>query len=167
MRVGILGGSFNPPHAGHIHISKLAIQKLALNQVWWIPAVKNPLKEDQKNSYQNRLSQCEKILEKEPKFKIYKSREIYSYKLIESLNKKYPQIEFFWIMGGDNLENLHRWKNYKKFISGINLAIFSRENSLVKIKKMPVWNFLRNYEYSIFFTKNMDVSSSKIRANLK
>jgi len=167
MRVGILGGSFNPPHAGHIHISKLAIQKLALNQVWWIPAVQNPLKEDQKNSYQNRLSQCEKILEKESKFKIYKSREIYSYKLIESLNKKYPQIEFFWIMGGDNLENLHRWKNYKKFISGINLAIFSRENSLVKIKKMPVWNFLRNYKYSIFFTKNMDVSSSKIRANLK
>ena len=167
MKVGILGGSFNPPHAGHIHISKLAIQKLQLNQVWWIPTLQNPLKEDQKISYQNRLLLCEKILEKESKFKIYKSCEIYSYKLVENLQKKFPQIEFFWIMGGDNLKNLHRWKNYKKFISLVNLAIFSRENSLIKVKKMPVWNFLKNYKYSIFFTKNLNISSSKIKANSK
>jgi nicotinate-nucleotide adenylyltransferase len=163
MKVGILGGSFNPPHPGHIHISKLAMEKLALNQVWWVPALQNPLKEDQSKSYQNRLELCEKALKKEPKFKIHKSEEVYSHKLVENLKKKYPKIEFIWVMGSDNLEQLHKWQNYKSFIASIKLAIFSRENSLITVKKTPVWNLLKKEDPQIFLTKNLDISSTQIR----
>lgn len=167
MKVGILGGSFNPPHQGHIYISKLALQKLALNQIWWIPAIQNPLKENQSSSYEKRLQLCKEILGQKSRFKIYQSSETYSYQLMESLQKKYPKIEFFWIMGSDNLENLHKWRNYEKFISLANLAIFSREKSLIKIKKMPIWNFLKDKNPKIFFTPKLDISSTKIREKIK
>lgn len=163
MKVGILGGSFNPPHAGHIHISKLALKKLGLNQVWWIVAKQNPLKENHEKSYEKRLNLCAEILQKERRILIQKSDEIYSYKLLENLQKKFPQIEFFWIMGGDNLENLHKWKNYRQFIKSVKIAIFSREKTLMNIQKMPAWNFLKNYKPQIFWTENLDISSTKIR----
>lgn len=163
MKVGILGGSFNPPHAGHVHISKLALKKLGLNQVWWIVAKQNPLKENQQKSYEKRLNLCAEILQKERRILIQKSDEIYSYKLLENLQKKFPQIEFFWIMGGDNLENLHLWKNYRQFIRSVKIAIFSREKTLMNIQKMPAWNFLKNYKPQIFWSQNLDISSTKIR----
>lgn len=165
MKIGILGGSFNPPHQGHIFISKLAVKKLALKQIWWIPTVQNPLKENQKNSYLERINLCEKILEAEKKIKIYQSKEIYSYKLIINLQKKYPKIEFIWIMGADNVKNLHKWKNYKIFIKNIKIAVFSRENYLLKIKRSKIWHFLRKYHPTIFLSNKLDISSSKIREN--
>jgi nicotinate-nucleotide adenylyltransferase len=166
MKVGILGGSFNPPHAGHVHVSKLALKKLNLNQIWWIPAKQNPLKQNQSDSYDLRFQLCMEITKKELKFVVKKSDEIYSYKLVESLKNKYPNFEFFWIMGADNLENLHRWKNYRKFISQINLAIFSRENSLAKIQKTKIWKFLPKEKLQIFLTKNLDISSTQIREKI-
>jgi nicotinate-nucleotide adenylyltransferase len=167
MKVGILGGSFNPPHQGHVFISKLAIKKLGLKEIWWIPALQNPLKENQKNSYQQRIKLCEEILEKEKKFRIYEDKEIYSYKLIEKLQKKYPKIQFIWIMGADNLKNLHKWKNYKIFVKKVKIAIFSRETYLLKIKQSKIWHFLKKYEPEIFLSSKLDISSSKIRENLK
>ena len=62
MKVGLLGGSFNPPHQGHLHISQIAIKKLGLNQVWWIPTAHNPFKEKSiYDSYENRVQKCEKL----------------------------------------------------------------------------------------------------------
>lgn len=163
MKVGILGGSFNPPHQGHIHISNLALKHLALNQVWWIPTAHNPLKDIAYDSYKNRVKKCHKITSQNPKLKIYQSEEIHSFKLLQNLQAKFPHIEFFWIMGADNLENLHRWKDYKKFISLANLAIFSRGNSLIKIQKTAAWKFVKAARHKIFLSKNLDISSTKIR----
>lgn len=166
MKVGLLGGSFNPPHQGHIHISELAIKKLGLNQIWWIPTQKNPLKEAKiYEAYVSRLQKCEKLLKNRSKFKILQFDEIYTEKLVRKLKLKNKGVEFFWLMGADNLENFHRWKNFKKLISMIHLVIFSRENFLTKIKKTKSWKFIKTGKYSIFFTKNLDISSSKIRAN--
>lgn len=168
MKIGILGGSFNPPHEGHVYISNLAIKKLGLNFVWWIPTQKNPLKEAKiYEVYVSRLKKCEKLISASPKLRIKQIDEIYSEKLIKKLKARYPNIEFFWLMGADNLENLHHWKNFKNFISEVHLAIFSREKHLLKIKKTRAWNFIKNQNYSIFFTKNLDISSTEIRANAK
>jgi len=164
MKVGILGGSFNPPHQGHIYISNLAIKKLGLNFVWWIPTQKNPLKDTKiYEAYVSRIKKCEKLISASPKLKIKQFDEIYSEKLVRKLKKNFPRVEFFWIMGSDNLENLHRWKNYKNFISEIPLAIFSREKSLLKIQKSKAWNFVKKQNPRLFFTKNLDISSSQIR----
>ncbi|OFW80996.1 MAG: nicotinate (nicotinamide) nucleotide adenylyltransferase [Alphaproteobacteria bacterium RIFCSPLOWO2_01_FULL_40_26] len=167
MRVGLLGGSFNPPHQGHVYISDLAIKKLVLDQVWWIATKQNPLKEAKiYEGYVSRLQKCEKLIWNHSRLKIHHFDEIHTEKLIKKLKAKYKNIEFFWIMGADNLESFHRWKNFKKLISMIHIAIFAREKFLLKIKKFPAWNFIKQGKYSIFFTKNFDISSSKIRKNL-
>ncbi len=164
MKVGILGGSFNPPHKGHVYISNLAIKKLGLNQVWWIATQKNPLKEAKiYEGYVGRIKKCEKLISASPKLKIKQFDEIYSENLMRKLKTKYPHVKFFWLMGSDNLENLHLWKNFKNFISITNLTIFSREKSLLKIQKTRAWPFIKNKNYSAFFTKNLDISSTELR----
>lgn len=167
MKVGILGGSFNPPHQGHIYISELAIKKLGLNQIWWIPTQKNPLKEPKiYEAYVGRVQKCQNLIQNRSKFRIRHFDEIYTEKLIAKLQARYKNIEFFWLMGADNLESFHRWKNFKKLISMVHLVIFSRENFLIKAKKTRAWNFIKRGKFSLFFTKNMDVSSSKIRTKI-
>lgn len=164
MKVGLLGGSFNPPHQGHVYISELAIKKLGLNQVWWIPTKRNPLKDAKiYEGYVGRIEKCEKLLQNHSKLKIQRFDEIYTEKLIRRLRAKYKNVEFFWLMGADNLENFHRWENFKKIISMVHLVIFSRENFLLKVKKTRAWNFVKENRCSVFFTKNLDISSSKIR----
>lgn len=166
MKVGILGGSFNPPHQGHVHISQLAIKKLGLNQVWWIVTKKNPLKEavifDSKLS---RIEKCQNIIGNQKKLRLCEIDEIYTINLIKKLKAKYKKVNFFWLMGADNLENFHRWKDFKKISKEIDLAIFSREDYSSKIKKAKSWNFVKRNNPKIFFTKKLDISSTKIRGD--
>ncbi|MDX2083125.1 MAG: nicotinate (nicotinamide) nucleotide adenylyltransferase [Rickettsiales bacterium] len=176
MRVGLFGGSFNPPHQGHTYISNLAIKKLALNQIWWIPTSYNPFKEKSiYATYQERCEKCQKIIKNNPKIYLKKFSEIRSEKLIKNLQKKYPNYKFFWIMGADNLARLHEWENFRGLIKMLPLAIFSRENFLIKIyktksfqiqKKMLITN--KNLpKFKIFRTKNVNISSTQIRNNAK
>jgi nicotinate-nucleotide adenylyltransferase len=164
MKIGLLGGSFNPPHLGHIYISQLAIKKLGLNQVWWIPTAQNPFKEKSiYESYKNRVLKCEILAKSQSKIHIKQFDEIYTQRLISRLQARYKNIEFFWLMGADNLEKFHQWKNFKKLILQIPLIIFAREKFLTKIKKTQSWKFISSTKYKIFYTKNLDISSSKIR----
>jgi len=166
MKVGLLGGSFNPPHQGHVHISYLAIKRLGLNQVWWIPTLRNPLKDESiYENYRGRFLKCKNISKNFPKILVKEFEEIYTEKLIIRLKKKFPHIDFFWIMGADNLENFHRWKNFKKLAKMIPLVIFSREKILQKIRKVKSWKFIALGNYKIFLTQNLNLSSSEIRKN--
>ncbi len=166
MKIGLLGGSFNPPHQGHLHISKLAIKKLGLNQVWWIPTSYNTLKDRAiYESYQGRVKKCSILTKSHPKIRVKEFDEIYTWKLVSYLQKKYRDVDFFWIMGADSLEKFHRWENFKKLILKIPLVIFSRETSLQKIRKFRIWKFLSRSSYRVFPTKNLDISSTKIRKN--
>jgi nicotinate-nucleotide adenylyltransferase len=167
MKVGLLGGSFNPPHQGHLHISQIAIKKLGLNQVWWIPTAHNPFKEKSiYDSYENRVQKCEKLTQNLIKIRVKKFDEIYTNLLVSKLQARYKNIEFFWLMGADNLEKFHQWENFKKIIRQIPLMIFSREKILQKIKKTKAWKFVKISNYKIFYTKNLDISSTQIRKNL-
>ncbi len=164
MRVGILGGSFNPPHLGHLHISNLAIKKLSLNQVWWIPTERNPLKNPKiYASYENRLRECQKLTSSKSRIHIKKFNDIYTYRLLRRLNSRYKTTEFFWIMGADNLEKFHQWENFSEITKKVSLAIFSRETFLGKIKKTKSWKTVSASKYQIFRTKNMNISSTQIR----
>lgn len=165
MKIGILGGSFNPPHQGHFHLSKLALQKLELDQIWWIVAQKNPLKNPHDyRSHESRIESCRDLVANHPKIKILSSDEIYTEKLLARLQKKYPLNHFTFIVGADILEHFHRWKNFKKIISKIDLAIFAREDFLLKIQKFPAWKFVKTRNrFRIFFTAKNPLSSTKIR----
>jgi nicotinate-nucleotide adenylyltransferase len=177
MRVGLFGGSFNPPHQGHLHVSKLALQKLGLNQIWWIPTAHNPFKEKGiYESYENRVTKCLKISSHNPKIYIKKFDEIRTEKLVKKLQKKYPTYKFFWIAGADNLARLHEWDNFRGLIKMLPLVIFSREEFLPKIRQTKAFilyqklrdsrkNSLPNFK--ILATKNLNISSTEIRNNAK
>lgn len=164
MRVGLLGGSFNPPHQGHLHVSELAIKKLDLNQIWWIPTAQNPLKDA--NIYENyaqRLQKCRDLTLSHPKIHVKSINDIKTVNLVKKLQQKHPNYEFFWIMGADSLEKFHLWHNFREILRIIPLAIFSREKDLRKIQKFRVWKFLRRSRFKIFFSKNINISSTELR----
>ncbi len=163
MKVGILGGSFNPAHQGHIYISNLAIKKLGLNQVWWIPTAKNPLKKAPYENYQKRLNQCNLITKNNPKIKIKEIDEIYTEKLVKKLKARYRNIDFFWIMGDESFVTLHLWKNFRRLLKLITFAVFSRE-TFSKIRQSKI--FYTKPKALFFPTKTLKISSTAIRNNV-
>ena len=167
MKIGILGGSFNPPHQGHFYLSNLALKKLKLSQIWWVVTAKNPLKNPQiYETHESRIEKCRDLIANHPKIKLLLIDEIYTEKLITRLHKKYPQHHFTFIAGADVLEHFHRWKNFRKIIAKIDLAFFSREDFLLKAQKFPSWKFIKTKNhFRIFFTANNTISSTKIRNN--
>ena len=134
-KIGLLGGSFNPPHVGHIHISKQAVKILDLETVWWIISPQNPLKKEYSQTYESRVKACNKIL-RTTDIKISqiekKEGNVFSFNTIKMLKKKYPRIQFFWIIGADNMCSINRWKNWDNVFLEIPIAIFSRPNQQVK-----------------------------------
>jgi nicotinate-nucleotide adenylyltransferase len=129
-RIGLLGGSFNPPHAGHLHISLLALKCLKLDQVWWLVSPGNPLKNlNDLAPIEQRVDACHHLVQ-HPRIKIstIESRlgTRYTVDTVKQLKHRFPQIEFVWIMGADNLAGLHRWKRWQELIHIIPFAIFDR-----------------------------------------
>ena len=180
MKIGLLGGSFNPAHQGHIHISNLAAQKLGLNQVWWIPTSQNPLKEKTVTPFAVRFAGCLEIVKNHPKIRVknFEKDSFSTYKLIKKLQAQYPKTQFCFIMGADNLEKFHLWKNFLPLIKLVEFAIFSRADFLLKAKEtraLQIYQKLvslreskgaNNHQlpkFSFFRTKNYDISSSEIR----
>lgn len=168
MKVGLLGGSFNPPHIGHLHISQLAIKKLNLNQIWWIPTLYNDLK-DRKiyDHYDARLEKCREITKMSPKIYVKEYSEIHTVKLVQMLFKKYKNIEFYWIMGADSFLRLHEWEDFEKLVKMIPIILVSRETFLKKIRQAKAFKFCDQKNLQIFNTKNLNISSTQIRNNEK
>mgnify|MGYP000945096813 CR=1 FL=1 len=164
-RIGILGGSFNPPHKGHLHISYEAKKRLALNQVWWLPTLQNPLKKNIKTPpCHHRLNQCYNAISDKNNFiKIKNFKYFYAIDLVEKLNKKYRHYDFYWLMGADNIANLHKWHNYNRFLRSINIAIFARNNDLLYLKKARCWQDLKKTKPNIFLNKKVDICSTQLR----
>lgn len=131
LHIGLLGGSFNPPHSGHIRISELALKILGLDQVWWLVSPHNPLKEqDVLAPFNERLLQSKQITEDHPHIRVsdleQKIGTVYTVETIQSLLQQYKNTRFVWIMGADNLAQLHLWKNWQDLFSKIVVAVFDR-----------------------------------------
>jgi nicotinate-nucleotide adenylyltransferase len=165
MKIGILGGSFNPVHHGHLHLANLAINKLQLNQLWLIPTIYNPLKD--KSIYlsiDDRILNCKNLTKNHPKIFVKKFSEIYTIELIEKLKNKYPNYQFYFIMGADNFENFHHWKNFSKIIKMISIAIFSRNNYLLKIRQSKAWH--RYYQQKLVDKNRLENYSNDFKNNI-
>ena len=126
--VGILGGTFDPPHEGHLFISKFAKIKLDVGEVWWIVTTTNPLKKN-KVDYKKRLKKVKRFLMNHH-IKVLEiqdlSKNTYTVDLLEYLFKKFPHKKFVWLMGADNLFSFHLWRDWKKIFYNIPIAIFDR-----------------------------------------
>jgi nicotinate-nucleotide adenylyltransferase len=130
-RVGILGGSFNPAHEGHLHISRHAFTRLDLDSIWWMVSPLNPLKDiSDVASLSERIQIAKKVAASEKRIKITDIEQFlgtrYTIDTIKSLRETFPENQFVWIMGADNLKQLPEWKNWSALMETIPIAVFDR-----------------------------------------
>ena len=164
-RIGVFGGSFDPPHQGHLEISKQAVKKLFLDQIYWCLTKKNPFKDKAFFSLPERIKQSKAITRKVKKIKIKyfedKIKKNNTVDLIKYLRKKNKKNILFLIIGSDNLIKFHKWKNWKLLMELVEIVVFSRKDYDRKAKKSAIMKQIKK----IMFIKNrpINISSTQIR----
>ena len=127
-KIGLLGGSFNPAHSGHLHVAETALKRLQLDEVWWIVARGNPLKSDH-GDYAARLASAQKIATS-PAMRVsdVERREGFTYTVdtLKFLQRQSKTDHFVWLMGSDNLASFHRWKNWRAIARSVPIAVIAR-----------------------------------------
>ena len=167
-RIGLFGGSFDPPHKGHLKISKIAINKIFLDKLYWCLTKKNPFKNKTFYPLSSRIAKSKLLTANEKKIKIKyfedKIKSNNTIDLIKYLNKTNKNNEFFLILGSDNLINFHKWKNWKQLTKLIKIVVFSRKDYDIKAKKSVMIKQVKK----IIFVKNkqINISSTQIRKKL-
>jgi nicotinate-nucleotide adenylyltransferase len=185
--LGILGGTFDPPHKGHLHISKLVIKKLYLTTLYWAITKQNPLKKTTPHNNENkRKTLCRQLTRSEKKIKLFNTSDVKNSNLtiniLRKIKKKITKkTNLFFIIGADNLVQLHQWKDYKKIFSLCTVVVMNRIgykkpaltspaakkfrktkislDTLLKIgPKQKEWVYINN--------KSINVSSSRLRISL-
>ena len=164
--IGILGGSFDPPHKGHLYVSKQSLKRLKLKKVIWAITKKNPLKKKPFFSFTMRKKMCKKIIKGNKKIQLRyyedKLKSKSSISLVKFLKKR-EKYKIFFIIGSDNLINFHKWKNYKQLIKMSILVVFSRKGFNTKAKKSVIMKYLKSKNIKFFKNLKINVSSSQLR----
>ena len=167
--IGLVGGTFDPAHKGHIAITKIAIKKLNFSKVLWIVTKKNPFKDNPYYSLSQRLKKAKELTRGIKKIQvIHLDKRVNSSRSINIINylvnrKKLKNIYF--IIGADNLINFHKWKDWKRIVKLTKLIVFSRKGYDRKGSKSTVTKYYKN---KITFIKNRPIviSSTKLRKKL-
>ena len=162
-KIGILGGTFDPPHRGHVYISKIALKKLKLKKILWIITKKNPLKNKPHLKISERIKLSKKITKKNKKITVKyfddKIGSISTFNLLNYLKKK-TKANLFFLIGADNLKKFHKWKNWRKIPKLAKIVIFARGNhsfTSTATKK------LNKNDFIYIKSKKINISSSIIR----
>ncbi len=153
--IGILGGTFDPPHEGHKFLSKYALIRLNLQEVWWIVTSGNPLKK-KSSDYEKRLSDVREFLNSRRirLVEVERDKNLYAIDTILYLKNKFKDKNFVWLMGSDNIEKLHMWKEWKKVFYNISIAIFDRPSYSHNITKSKALFFFRKARIKNFLSKD-------------
>ncbi|WP_435085710.1 nicotinate (nicotinamide) nucleotide adenylyltransferase [Candidatus Pelagibacter bacterium nBUS_33] len=166
IKIGILGGSFDPAHKGHLAISKEAIKRFDLKKIIWAITKKNPLKAVSKTPISKRIKDCKKLIGLNDfiKVKFYEDI-INSNKTIDLINylKKNKNLEIFFIMGADNLINFHKWYKSKSITEKCNIAVFDRHGYKKNSLKSETFKKLNNKTLTFVKFKKVNISSSQLR----
>ena len=167
IKIGILGGTFDPAHRGHLEISRIAKKKFKLNYVIWTITQQNPFKKKPKIKIKERIKILKKITHKDKSIKIeFLEKKVGSKKtidLIKLLKDMNSKLDIFFIMGADNLIHFHKWNKWKKIIQLAKILVFDRHGykfqslKSISAKKIPHnrWKFIK--------FKKVNISSSQIR----
>ena len=166
-KIGILGGTFDPPHKGHLYISKIALKKLKLNRLIWIVTKNNPLKEKPYLNIKTRINLSKKITRKEKKIfvKYYedKIKSINTFNLLNYIKKKNQKAKLFFLIGADNLAKFHKWNNWKKIPKLAKIVVFPRQNFPIKSTTLIASKKLNKKDLIHIKSKKINISSSLIR----
>ena len=167
--IGIFGGSFDPPHKGHVEISKISLKKIKLKKIYWIITKKNPFKKKPFFSLKQRISRSKKAIKIYKKIKIlYLDDKIRSSRTIDVINyfrKIKKQKKLCLILGSDNLLKFHKWKSWKKIVKLTKLVVFSRKGYDKKSKESIVVKYLNKKNIIYINNKLINISSSNIKKN--
>jgi nicotinate-nucleotide adenylyltransferase len=129
-RVGLLGGSFNPAHQGHLHVSREALKRLGLDEIWWLVAPQNPLKPTAgMASLKERMASATRVA-RDPRIRILdletRLGTHFTADTLAALQRRWPRIEFVWLMGADNLTQIRHWKDWQAIFARVPIAVFAR-----------------------------------------
>ena len=156
--IGLLGGSFDPAHSGHLYISNKIINILGLNQLWWLVTSQNPLKKkNQFASLNTRLaSACliNKNYKIKPQALELKIGTTFTYDTLRKLITTMPRVNFYWIMGSDNLCDMHKWYNWKKIFYICPIIVVNRKGYLYQSLHSKALRIFRNSKFDIRQIKN-------------
>ena len=166
MKIGILGGSFDPAHKGHLAISKEAKKRFDLNSIIWAITKKNPFKTESETSVLKRIKKCKRIigLNSFIKIKFYENI-IKSNKTIDLINhlKKNNTAEIYFLMGADNLINFHKWHKSKLISQKCKILVFDRHGYKKNSLKSKTFKQLDKNVLKFIEFKKVNISSSQLR----
>ncbi len=135
--VGLLGGSFDPAHEGHVHITRTALKRFGLDRVWWLVSPANPLKNRGPAPLADRMARARQLMQ-HPRVTVtdIESRlgTRYTAETIAALQARYPGVRFVWLMGADNLAQLHRWQDWKWIMENVPVGVLARPNDRISAR---------------------------------
>lgn len=136
MRIGLLGGSFNPPHEGHALITRMALTRLALDRVWWLVTPGNPLKpRADLAALKGRVAAARRLAESRRVAVTDIEAHIgarYTFDTLAWLSRRAPKVRFVWIMGADNLRQFHLWRHWRAIADLMPIAVVDRPGSTLR-----------------------------------
>lgn len=182
-RIGIMGGTFDPPHAGHLAVSKTALRRLRLDRLWWVVTPGNPLKPEGALSLEERLA-ASRALTTDPRIVVTafeaQLSTPYTAATLAFLKRRYPGVRFVWVMGADNLATLHRWRRWRDIAAAMPMVVVDRPGWHLKALASPAarafWRarrpeaeaarlpFARPPAWTFLTSRLSPVSSTELRA---
>ncbi|WP_420860471.1 nicotinate-nucleotide adenylyltransferase [Algirhabdus cladophorae] len=135
--VGLLGGSFDPAHEGHAHITREALKRFGLDQVWWLVSPGNPLKKRGPAPLDQRVTLAQSVIQ-HPRVRVTGIEADlgtrYTAKTLTALQANYPQVNFVWLMGADNLAQLHRWQDWHSIMATVPVGVLARPGDRISAR---------------------------------
>ena len=135
--VGLLGGSFDPAHDGHVHITKTALKRFGLDRIWWLVSPGNPLKQNGPAPMPQRLADARAIMQ-HPRVAVTdieaRLGTRYTAQTIAGLMRRYPEVRFVWLMGADNLAQFHHWRDWRWIMETVPIGVLARPNDRISAR---------------------------------
>jgi nicotinate-nucleotide adenylyltransferase len=166
IKIGILGGTFDPAHKGHLEISKQARKRFRLNNIIWAITKQNPFKDKSKSSLKSRMQFAKKIIGKNSYIKVkFYEKKISSNRTIDLIRhlSKEKKNEIYFIMGADNLINFHKWYKWKSIIRKCNILVFDRQGYKAKSLKSVSFSGTNSKNLTFVNFNKVNISSSQLR----
>jgi len=137
MRIGLLGGSFDPAHDGHAHITREALKRFGLDRVWWLVSPGNPLKDQGPAPIKDRMARARNVMQ-DPRVEITdletRMGTRFTWDTLSNLTQAYPGVHFVWLMGADNLATFHQWENWQDIMGLVPVGVLARPGQRVSAR---------------------------------
>lgn len=183
MRVGLLGGSFDPPHAGHAHITRWALRGFGLDRVWWMVSPGNPLKADAPADLARRVAAARALM-RHPRVAVTDIEARLGTRAtaatLAGLRARHPGVRFVWLMGSDNLAGFHRWERWETILATVPVGVLARPGEQLRAGLSPAARAFARWRlpasearalplaeppaWCLLTGRMLDLSSSELRA---